>query len=43
MDDLLGSFGPSQCTGETLSPDLETYLAASVDNILNGLLPCQGD
>jgi AcrR family transcriptional regulator len=41
MDDLLGTFGPSQCTGEALSPDLEAYLAASVDNILNGLIPCQ--
>src|SRR4030042_3787543 len=40
MDDLLGSFGPCQSSGETLSPDLEAYLAASVDNILNGLLPC---
>lgn len=43
MDDLLGRFGPSQSTGETLSPDLEAYLAASVDNILTGLLPCQPD
>src|SRR4030042_14622 len=40
MGDLLGSFGPCQSSGETLSPDLEAYLAASVDNILNGLLPC---
>jgi AcrR family transcriptional regulator len=40
-DDLIGSFGPCESSGETLSPELETYLAASVDNILNGLLPCQ--
>jgi AcrR family transcriptional regulator len=40
-DDLVGSFGPCQSSGETLGPELETYLAASVDNILNGLLPCQ--
>ncbi|MDP2954485.1 MAG: helix-turn-helix domain-containing protein [Chloroflexota bacterium] len=43
MDDLLERFGPGQSTGETLSPDLEAYLAASVDNILTGLLPCQPD
>jgi len=40
-DDLLGSFGPRQESGKTLSPELEGYLAASVDNILNGLLPGQ--
>jgi len=40
-DDLLGSFGPCQESGKTLSPELEGYLAASVDNILNGLLLCQ--
>jgi len=39
MDDLVGSFGPCQDSGETLSPHLEAYLAASVDNILTGLLP----
>ena len=39
MDDLMGRFGSSQSTGATLSPDLEAYLAASVDNILTGLLP----
>jgi len=39
MDDLVGSFGPCQGSGETLSPHLEAYLAASVDNILTGLLP----
>jgi len=43
MDDLLGSFGPYQGSGETLGPELEAYLAASVDNILNGLIPCQHD
>jgi AcrR family transcriptional regulator len=43
MDDLMGGFGPCQGSGETLSPDLETYLAASVDNILTGLLPWQRD
>jgi len=43
MDDLMGSFGPRQGSEETLSPDLETYLAASVDNILTGLLPWQRD
>jgi AcrR family transcriptional regulator len=41
MDDLMGSFGPCQSSGDTLSPDLEAYLAASVDNILTGLLPWQ--
>ncbi len=41
MDDLLERFGPCQSTGEALSPDLEAYLAASVNNILTGLLPCQ--
>ena len=41
MDDLMGRFGPCQSTGATLSPDLEAYLAASVDNILTGLLPRQ--
>jgi len=43
MDDLLERFGPARSTGETLSADLEAYLAASVDNILTGLLPCQPD
>jgi len=43
MDDLLERFGPCQSTGETLSSDLEAYLAASVNNILTGLLPCQPD
>jgi len=43
MDDLMGSFGPCQSSGETLSPDLDAYLAASVDNILTGLLPWQRD
>jgi AcrR family transcriptional regulator len=43
MDDLMGGFGPCQSSAETLSPDLETYLAASVDNILTGLLPWQRD
>ena len=43
MDDLMGGFGPCQSAGETLSPHLETYLAASVDNILTGLLPWQRD
>jgi len=41
LDDLMGIFGPCQGSGDTLGPELETYLAASVDNILNGLLPCQ--
>jgi len=40
-DDLVGGFGLCESSGDTLSPDLEAYLAASVDNILNGLLPCQ--
>jgi AcrR family transcriptional regulator len=39
MDDLLERFGPNRGTGETLRSDLEAYLAASVDNILTGLLP----
>jgi AcrR family transcriptional regulator len=43
MDDLMGGFGPHQSSGETLSPGLEGYLAASVDNILTGLLPSQRD
>jgi AcrR family transcriptional regulator len=43
MDDLQERFGPSRGTGETLSSDLEVYLAASVDNILTGLLPNRPD
>ena len=43
MDDLLERFGPSRGIGETLSSDLEVYLAASVDNILTGLLPNRPD
>ncbi len=41
MDDLMERFGPRKGSGETLSADEEAYLAASVDNILTGLLPSQ--
>lgn len=38
LDDLLGRFGPSQSKGGELSPALDSYLVASLDNILSGLL-----
>ncbi|MGQ9572005.1 MAG: TetR/AcrR family transcriptional regulator [Dehalococcoidia bacterium] len=38
LDDVLGRFGPSEGKGGELSPALESYLAASLDNILSGIL-----
>ncbi|MDP2950601.1 MAG: TetR/AcrR family transcriptional regulator [Chloroflexota bacterium] len=38
LDDLLGRFGPCESEGGELSPALESYLAASLDNILSGIL-----
>ena len=39
LDDLLGRFGPSEGEEGKLSPALESYLTASLDNVLSGLLP----
>ena len=38
LDDLLGRFGPSQSKGGELSLALDSYLTASLDNILSGIL-----
>jgi AcrR family transcriptional regulator len=38
LGDLVGRFGPSQSNGADLSPALDLYLTASLDNILSGIL-----
>lgn len=39
LDDLVGRYGPPSYESGELSEPLETYLAASLENILRGLLP----
>ena len=38
LDDLLGRFGSSQGKAGELNPALDSYLVASLDNILSGIL-----
>ena len=38
LDDLVGRFGPHQSKGDKLNPALDSYLAATLDNILCGIL-----
>jgi AcrR family transcriptional regulator len=38
LGDLVGRFGPRQSNGSELNPALDSYLTASLDNILSGIL-----